>query len=119
MHLPAHIADKLRALRRASRALESRLSRQPTVQEPAEEMGVRARSIRRLQRWQRRVLSLNMPVGEEGDSGLADFVGNRQAPSLEEMLHNQQPREQVRGLVTARLSRREQRVLTPPWLVLC
>jgi len=112
VRLPAHIAGKLRALRRAGRALESRLSRRPTVQELAEEMGVHVRSIRRLQRWRERVLSLNMPVGREGDSELADFVQDRQAPSLEEMLHDQQLREQVCELVHARLSPREQRVLS-------
>jgi RNA polymerase primary sigma factor len=69
------------------------------------------RTIRRLQRPQRRVLSLNMPVREAGDSELANNVQDRQAPSLEEMLHDQQPREQVRELVHARLSSREQRVL--------
>jgi RNA polymerase primary sigma factor len=112
VRLPAHIAGKLRALRRAGGTLESRLSRRPTAHELAEEMGVRVLTIRRLQRWQRRVLSLNMPVGEEGDSELADIVQDRQAPSLEEMVHNQQLREQVRNLVTARLSPREQRVLS-------
>lgn len=112
VRLPAHIAGKLRALRRAGRALESRLSRRPTVQELAEEMGVHVRSIRRLQRWRERVLSLNMPVGREGDSELADSVQDRQAPSLEEMLHDQQLREQVCELVHARLSPREQRVLS-------
>jgi RNA polymerase primary sigma factor len=111
VRLPAHVADQLRVMRRASRSLESRLSREPTVRELAKQMGIRARAVRRLQRWQRRVLSLNMPVGEEGDSELADFVEDRQAPSLEELLHDQQLRDQVRELVAARLSPREQRVL--------
>lgn len=112
VRLPAHVADKLRIMRRASRVLESRLSREPTVGELAKQMGVQVRSVRRLQRWQRRVLSLNMPVGEEGESELADFVEDRQAPSLEELLHDQQLREQVRELVSARLSPREQRILS-------
>jgi RNA polymerase primary sigma factor len=112
VRLPAHIADKLRALRHTSGALEARLGRRPTTRELADEMGVRVHSIRRLQRWRRRVLSLNMPVGDEGESELADFVEDPQAPSLEEMLHDQQLREHVRELVNARLSPREQRVLS-------
>jgi len=56
--------------------------------------------------------TMEMPVGNEGDSGLADSVENRQAPSLEEMLHNRQLREQVRDLVNARFSPRERRVLS-------
>jgi RNA polymerase primary sigma factor len=112
VRLPAHIADQLRVMRRASRALESRLSREPTDRELAKQMGIGTRAVRRLQRWQRRVLSLNMPVGEEGESELADFVEDRQAPSLEELLHDQQLRRQVRELISARLSPREQRILS-------
>lgn len=111
VRLPAHVADRLRNMRRASRVLESRLGREPTIAELAEQMGVQAHMVRRLQRWQRRVLSLNMPVGDEGESELADFVEDQQAPALEELLHDQQLRERLRELVSARLSPREQRIL--------
>jgi RNA polymerase primary sigma factor len=111
VRLPVHVTEKLQRLRHARGELESQLKRRPTTGELAEQMGMPPRRIRRLTRWERRVLSLDMPVGDEGESKLGDFVQDPDAPSMEEAFAHRRIHERVRDIMDARLSPRERQVL--------
>jgi RNA polymerase primary sigma factor len=111
VRLPAHVGEKLYRLRRAREKLSAQLHRRPTEHELAEQMGVSPGEIRRLLRSQRSVLSLNMPVGEEGDNELGDIVPDRDAPTMEETYAHYELRQKVHDMMAARLPPREQQVL--------
>lgn len=112
VRLPVHVSSALTRLRRASRELESRLKRRPTPEELAGHMGMNVRKVRRLMQWeQRKVLSLQMPVGSEGESELGDLIDDRDTPSMEEIVAHRQLREKVRGVMQAMLKPRERDVL--------
>jgi RNA polymerase primary sigma factor len=111
VRLPVHVSDDLRRLRKARSDLSSALGRSPTSGEVAEEMGVPLRKVRRLGRWEHRVLSLNAPVGDEGESELADLVPDRDTPAMEETVARHQLRERMQDMLGKRLRPREREVL--------
>jgi RNA polymerase primary sigma factor len=74
IRLPVHINEEVRKLRFAQETLSDRLGRQPTDEEIAGEIGVTVSRVRWLQRVSRHTVSLEAPIGEEGDSSLGDFV---------------------------------------------
>lgn len=111
IRLPIGMNSELYRLRKASDALESRLNRRPTPQELAEQMDASARRIRRLLRWNRRVLSLEMPIGDPEGHTLADVIPDRDTPPLEETIARQQLRDSLHDLMAACLRPREQEVL--------
>jgi RNA polymerase primary sigma factor len=109
---PAHVNEDLQRLRRASKEIEAQLSRRPTPQELSERLGMPMHKIRRLlQLQQRRVLSLQMPVGDEGDGELGDLISDPDALPMEEIYAQHHMREGVQDVVASRLSPREQEVL--------
>jgi RNA polymerase sigma factor (sigma-70 family) len=112
VRFPAHVGEELYRLRSASKELQVRLNRRPTPQELSEHLGMPAHKVGRLmQLQQRRVLSLQMPVGEEGDSELGDLIADPDMPPMEEIHALRHLRESVRNVVASRLSWREQEVL--------
>ena len=112
VRLPVHVGSDLTRLRRASRELESRLRRRPTPEELAGHMGMTVRKVRRLMQWeQRKVLSLQMPVGSEGESELGDLIEDQDTPSMDEIVDHGQLREEVQDVVQAMLKPRERAVL--------
>jgi RNA polymerase primary sigma factor len=74
IRLPVHINEEVRKLRTTEESLADRLGRQPTDEEVATEMGMLISRVRWLQGVSRRTVSLEAPIGEEGDSSLGDFV---------------------------------------------
>jgi len=111
VRLPSHVSAQLYHLKRASDKLASDLHRPPTRQEMAEQLEVSPRKVRSLLRWQRRVVSLNTPVGEQNESELADLVEDKDVPLVEETLAHRQLRQSVRDVMSAHLSPRDHRVL--------
>jgi RNA polymerase primary sigma factor len=109
--VPSWVNSELYRLRKARRALESRLERRPTLQELAEQMEVSVRRIRRLARWSLRVLSLEMPVNDQEGSELADFIEDKGTPSPLEIVAHKQLRDRVHNMMSDCLGPRERYVL--------
>ena len=111
VRLPVYVSADLHRLRKARDELSTALGRRPTQGEVAEEMGMPLRKVRRLGRWEHRVLSLNSPVGDGGESELADLVPDRDAPAMEETVAHRQLREHMQDVMAKRLRPREREVL--------
>jgi RNA polymerase sigma factor (sigma-70 family) len=111
VRFPSHVNEELYRLRSAFRELEAKKSRRPTPRELAEHLGMSRAKVHQLLKLQkRRMLSLQTPVGEDGESELGDFLAD-DAPPLEEIYAQRHLRESVRAIVAAHLSEREQEVL--------
>jgi RNA polymerase sigma factor (sigma-70 family) len=111
IRIPIPVSDKLHRLRRIQQELESQLHRRPTPQELAEQMQVSLKAIRRLLKWNRQPLSLDMPVGTEEGSRLGDFVPDERATPMDEMIEEHQLQEDIQGILVERLRPREQDIL--------
>jgi RNA polymerase primary sigma factor len=74
IRLPVHIHELLLQVGRAKIALKNELGREPTDVEVAGAAGMRVERVRELNGFASHTLSLETPVGKEGDATLAEFV---------------------------------------------
>jgi RNA polymerase primary sigma factor len=81
IRVPVHMYEQINRLTRTSRQLVQELGRDPTTDEIAERLGVPPRKVEQIIRVSQRPLSLVMPVGEEEDSYLGDFIEDAEADS--------------------------------------
>ncbi len=81
IRVPVHMYEQINRLTRTSRQLVQELGRDPTNEEIADRLGVPPRKVEQIIRVSQRPLSLEMPVGEEEDSYLGDFIEDEAAES--------------------------------------
>jgi RNA polymerase primary sigma factor len=74
IRVPVHMVETINKLARAQRALVQDLGREPTISEIAGEMEMEPERVTELRRIAMDPVSLETPLGEEGDSTLGDFV---------------------------------------------
>jgi RNA polymerase primary sigma factor len=111
IRVPVHMVETINKLVKTTRALVQRLGREPTEEEIAREMLITVEKVREILKAAQEPVSLEVPIGEEEDSHLGDFVEDKKiiAPSdaaFQSLLH-----DQVRDILGS-LSYREQKVLS-------
>ena len=79
VRVPAHVGDEIRRARRLQAEMEVRLGRPPTLAELAEALGTTEAAVSELFRYDTDPMSLDVAVGEDGDTSLGDLVVNRSA----------------------------------------
>ena len=110
IRVPVHMYEQINRLTRTSRQLVQELGRDPTTEEIAEELGVTPRKVEHIMRVSQRPLSLEMPVGEEEDSYLGDFIEDEDADSPQDSAGRQILREVIDEIFQS-LTPREVRIL--------
>jgi RNA polymerase primary sigma factor len=110
IRVPVHMNEQINRLTVISRRLEQELGRQPSVQELAVELELTPRKVERIMEISQRPLSLEMPVGEETDSQLGDFIEDEGTPPPTDVANHELLREEIRSTLVA-LTPREARVL--------
>jgi RNA polymerase primary sigma factor len=110
IRVPVHMYEQINRLARVSRQLVQELGRDPTVEEIARELGVSPKKVERTIKVSQRPLSLEMPVGEEDDSFLGDFIEDSDAPSPTDQASQQLLRDQIDDIFVS-LTPREVRIL--------
>ena len=83
IRLPVHMSEAISKLRRVSAQLARSLERQPTNAELATALGVTEEKVRRTLDASRSTISLETPVGEDGENVLGDLIADNRfvAPS--------------------------------------
>ena len=81
IRLPIHIGDQTNKLVRISDRLRDSLGRQPTDEEIAEELGLTTIEGEGLRRTARDAVSLETPIGEDGDTELGHLIEDSNAES--------------------------------------
>jgi RNA polymerase primary sigma factor len=74
IRIPVYVAETIHKLVRTSGMLRQQLSREPTQEELAKEMGVGVERVNEIMRIASEPLSLETPVGEKDSAQLADFI---------------------------------------------
>jgi RNA polymerase primary sigma factor len=87
IRLPVHMIGKINNLHQASRHLIQKLGRDPTLEEIGGHMGVSSEEVRNLVNIARQPVSLETPIGEEGESGLMDFIEDQGVGVAEATAH--------------------------------
>jgi RNA polymerase primary sigma factor len=110
IRVPVHIGDQLNRLMRLSRELTQELNRQPTTEELAKYSGQPVEKIEQMLEYARIPVSLDKPVGEDGDSQLGDFIEDEDSESPTDRVSQVLLREQLLEAIDS-LPPREQRIL--------
>ena len=108
IRIPVHMGDVIHKLVRASQALVQELGRQPTAEELARQMGLPVWKIRQAQHIAQEAISLETPIGENGDNLLGQFVEDRQAICPSEAMIALDVREQIQAVLKTLTPREEQ-----------
>ncbi|MER3439740.1 MAG: RNA polymerase sigma factor RpoD, partial [Chloroflexota bacterium] len=110
IRIPVHMVETINRLIRTSRKLQQELGREPTSEEIALVMDLPSERVREILKISQEPVSLEMPIGEEEDSNLGDFIEDHKAPAPAEIASRQMLREQMED-VLGTLSPREREVL--------
>ncbi|MBQ3080973.1 MAG: RNA polymerase sigma factor RpoD [Clostridia bacterium] len=107
IRIPVHMVETINKVLRVSRQLLQDQGRDATAEEIAKEVNMPVEKVREILKIAQEPVSLEMPIGEEEDSHLGDFIAddNTPAPSdaasytmlreqLLEVLHTLTPREE-------------------------
>jgi RNA polymerase primary sigma factor len=104
IRVPVHMNEKINKLRQASLYLIKNLGNEPTPEEIGKQMGISTEEVRKLLIIARKPVSLETPIGEEGNSGLMEFIEDKTRIS---------PAEATARLNLSDQTRRTLRELTP------
>lgn len=79
IRIPVHMGDQINKLLRTTHRLTQELGRDPSPEEMANALDLATDKVENMLQVARRPLSLELPVDEEGDSELGDFIENEEA----------------------------------------
>ncbi len=110
IRIPVHMTENINKLSRATRKLEQALGRAPTSEELAAELDLPVKQVDSLLKISQNTVSIDLPVGEDGDSRLADFLEDEKSKTPQEYAESGSLHEQLEE-VLGTLSPREEMVL--------
>ena len=110
IRLPVHMIEIVNKLIRTSRQLVQELGREPTSSEIAKRMDIPVAKLRKVRKIMQEPISLETPIGEEGDSHLGDFIKDSAALAPDEAAINVNLKEQT-GQVLHTLTPREEKIM--------
>ena len=110
IRIPVHMIETTNKLVRTSRQLVQELGREPTPEEIAEKMELPVDQVRKVLKIAKEPLSLETPIGEEGDSQLGDFIEDKNTVNPLDATIASNLSEQTRKVLQT-LTPREEKVL--------
>src|SRR6266849_489700 len=110
IRLPVHMIELVNKLIRTSRQLVQVLGREPRSEEIAKRMDIPEAKVRRVFKIMQVPISLEMPIGEEGDSHLSDLIEDRAVVSPAEAIIKLNLKEQT-AQVLRTLTPREEKIM--------
>jgi RNA polymerase primary sigma factor len=110
IRIPVHMVETINKLVRVSRQLVQEYGREPTSEEIGAGMEIPPDRVREIMKVSQEPVSLEMPIGEEDDSHLGDFLQDDAALAPQEAASHQLLKEQVTDVLNS-VSIRERKVL--------
>ena len=87
IRVPVHMSDRIRRLYNTARELEQEHGRKPTPEEIAAELDIEPSKVQWMFKVSWQPLSLERPVGEDGDSELGSFIEDESSPTPPQSAH--------------------------------
>jgi len=110
IRIPVHMVETINKVLRTSRQLLQEYGREATAEEIALEMNMSVDKVRDILKISQEPVSLEMPIGEEEDSHLGDFIADDHTPSPSDSAAYTMLREQLLEVLKT-LNPREESVL--------
>jgi RNA polymerase primary sigma factor len=111
IRIPVHMTETINKLVRVSRSLVQENGREPTPEEIASAMKVPVEKVRGIIKIAQHPISLETPIGDEGDTNFGDFIEDKSAVSPANATAYAMLKEQMDEVLET-LTEREQKVLT-------
>ena len=111
IRVPVHVAEAMKKVQRISKELQQSLGREATPEEIAEKLGDKStEDVKNILSYLQNPVSLETPVGEDGENNLGDMVEDKASPTPEEAINLLVQKEEVSELLNA-LNDREKEVI--------
>jgi RNA polymerase primary sigma factor len=110
IRVPVHMLDVMSKLHKVMRKLHSELGRRPTVEEIAQGSGIEQQKVLRALSADRKLISLDKLVGEDGDTALGELIEDDQEAPPEVSAERQLLSRQLNGVLSC-LNPREQEIV--------
>ena len=110
IRLPVHVGETINRVKKTSHRLQQILEREPSQVEIARAMAVSDEKVRQVLDVARHPVSLEAPVGSEGDAFLGDFIEDDTMPAPIEHAAQQLLRAQI-GDALDKLTDRERKII--------
>ncbi|WP_199039207.1 sigma-70 family RNA polymerase sigma factor [Glycomyces salinus] len=86
VRLPVHLVEDVNRMRNVTRQLTRELGGDPEPEQVAKALGVTVERVNELIRWSQDTVSLDTPIGDDGDTNLGDLVADSDEPSPEDVV---------------------------------
>ena len=111
IRVPVHVAENMKRVQKATRELQQSLGRDATPAEIAQKLGDKTEAeVKDIISYLQSPVSLESPVGEDGEDSLGDLVEDRTETTPEEAMNILARQEEVQELLGS-LTEREQQVI--------
>ena len=111
IRVPVHVAENMKKVQKISKDLQQKLGRDPLPKEIAENMpGKTEEDVKNILSYLQSPVSLETPVGDEGENSLGDMVEDKTEATPEEAMNALVQKEEVSELLES-LSERERQVI--------
>jgi RNA polymerase primary sigma factor len=110
IRVPVHMVETMNKVARATRDLAQDYGRDPTPEEIGKYLGLTTKNVREIVKLEQLPISLELPLGEDGENNLSDFIADRDAIQPADSASDQLLKAELRAVLST-LTLREQRVL--------
>jgi RNA polymerase primary sigma factor len=110
IRLPVHVGETINRVRKMAHRLQQILEREPTEEEVARALDVPAEKVRQILDHSRQPVSLEAPVGMDGDAFLGDFIEDDRLPQPIELASQQMLKAQIAEAL-GKLTERERKII--------
>jgi len=110
IRIPVHMGDQVSRMLRTQHQLKQKFSREPSIEELAEALDVPQKKVEEMIKLARYPLSLQMPIGDEEDDTLGDFIEDDTIPTPDTTAANNLLHEHLESVLDM-LPPREARIL--------
>ena len=112
IRVPVHVAENMKRVQKAAKELQQALGRDATPKEIAEKLGDRTEEdVTNILVYLQNPVSLETPVGDDGENSLGDMVEDRTESTPEEAIELLVRKEEVKEMLKA-LNEKEQWVIS-------
>ena len=110
IRIPVHMNESMNKFLRATRELEKELGRAPTNEEISRRMDIPVEKVQKLKTISRDPVSLETPVGRDGESALGDLIEDRWVGSPVDTVIDSNVRDETANILKT-LSPKEEKVI--------
>ncbi|CAA9547152.1 MAG: RNA polymerase sigma factor RpoD [uncultured Thermomicrobiales bacterium] len=110
IRLPVHVGETINRVKKTGHRLQQILEREPTQEEIARAMDIADEKVRQVLDVSRHPVSLEAPVGQDGDAFLGDFIEDETMPAPLELASQQLLKSQI-GDALDKLTERERKII--------